>query len=63
MINEQDIIFDELYPEVSEELDAQFITMVKEIKEELDIPSNIMDTIVQTWVEGISEVMPKGVEQ
>ena len=62
MITEQDIIFDELYPEVSEELDAQFITMVKEIKEELDIPSNIMDTIVQTWVEGISEVMPKEVE-
>ena len=62
MINEQDIIFDELYPEVSEELDTQFITMVKEIKEELDIPSNIMETIVQTWVEGISEVMPKEVE-
>jgi hypothetical protein len=62
MITEQDIIFDELYPEVSEELDAQFITMVKEIKEELDIPSNIMETIVQTWVEGISEVMPKEVE-
>ena len=62
MITEQDIIFDELYPEVSEELDTQFITMVKEIKEELDIPSNIMDTIVQTWVEGISEVMPKEVE-
>lgn len=62
MTTEQDIIFDELYPEVSEELDAQFITMVKEIKEELDIPSNIMDTIVQTWVEGISEVMPKEVE-
>jgi len=36
--------------------------MVKEIKEELDIPSNIMGTIVQTWVEGISEVMPKEVE-
>jgi len=62
MITEQDIIFDELYPEVSEELDTQFITMVKEIKEELDIPSNIMETIVQTWVEGISEVMPKEVE-
>jgi hypothetical protein len=62
MTTEQDIIFDELYPEVSEELDAQFITMVKEIKEELDIPSNIMETIVQTWVEGISEVMPKEVE-
>ena len=62
MTTEQDIIFDELYSEVSEELDAQFITMVKEIKEELDIPSNIMETIVQTWVEGISEVMPKEVE-
>jgi hypothetical protein len=62
MTTEQDIIFDELYPEVSEELDTQFITMVKEIKEELDIPSNIMETIVQTWVEGISEVMPKEVE-
>ena len=34
MITEQDIIFDELYPEVSEELDAQFITIIKEIKEE-----------------------------
>jgi len=59
MITEQDIIFDELYPEVSEELDAQFIAMVKEIKEELGISDRMMENIIYTWVEGISQVMAK----
>jgi len=62
MITEQDIIFDELYPEVSEELDAQFITIIKEIKEELGISDTMMENIIYTWVEGISQVMAKGEE-
>ena len=52
MITEQDIIFDELYPAVSEELDTQFIIMVNEIKEELNIPDNLMKIIVESWIKG-----------
>ena len=58
MITEQDIIFDNLYPEVAEKLDAILDEVITDIEEDWGINNNMMMRIVETWSLGVSVRLP-----
>ena len=62
MINEQDIIFDELYPEVSEKLDAIMDEVIADIEDDWGIQHSMMIKIVEEWSRGVSARLPLTVE-
>jgi len=62
MINEQDIIFDELYPEVSEKLDAIMDEVIWDLADEIGVNHSMMMKIVEEWSRGASDRLPLTVE-
>jgi hypothetical protein len=62
MITEQDIIFDELYPEVSEKLDAIMDEVIADIEDDWGIQHSMMIKIVEEWSRGVSARLPLTVE-
>ena len=62
MITEQDIIFDELYPEVSEKLDAIMDEVIWDLADEMGVNHSMMMKIVEEWSRGASDRLPLTVE-
>ena len=62
MITEQDIIFDELYPEVSERLDAIMDEVIWDLVDEMGVNHSMMMKIVEEWSRGASDRLPLTVE-
>ena len=62
MITEQDIIFDELYPEVSEKLDAIMDEVIWDLADEMGVNHSMMMKIVEEWARGASDRLPLTVE-
>ena len=62
MITEQDIIFDELYPEVSEKLDAIMDEVIWDLVDEMGVNHSMMMKIVEEWSRGVSDRLPLTVE-
>lgn len=58
MINEQDIIFDNLYPDIADKLDAILDEVIADIEEEWGINNDMMMRIVDTWSLGVSVRLP-----
>ena len=55
MTTEQDIIFDELYPEVSKKLDHILDEVLWDLEDEMGIHHSMMMKIVETWSEGVAD--------
>ena len=62
MTTEQDIIFDELYPEVSEKLDAIMDEVIWDLADEMGVNHSMMMKIVEEWSRGASDRLPLTVE-
>ena len=62
MITEQDIIFDNLYPEVSEKLDAIMDDVIWDLVDEMGVNHSMMMKIVEEWSKGASDRLPLTVE-
>ena len=62
MITEQDIIFDNLYPEVSEKLDAIMDEVIWDLADEMGVNHSMMMKIVEEWSKGASNRLPLTVE-
>ena len=62
MITEQDIIYDELYPEVSEKLDAIMDEVIWDLADEMGVNHSMMMKIVEAWSRGASDRIPIKVE-
>tara|TARA_R100000963_G_scaffold34353_2_gene27881 strand:- start:992 stop:1246 length:255 start_codon:yes stop_codon:yes gene_type:complete len=58
MITEQDIIFDNIYEEVSKKLDWVLDEVIEEIEDDWGINKDMMMKIVETWSEGVSARLP-----
>ena len=58
MITEQDIIFDNLYPEVSEKLDAIMDEVIWDLADEMGVNHSMMMKIVEEWSKGASDRLP-----
>jgi len=58
MITEQDIIFDNLYEDIAEQLDAILDEVIADIEEDWGISSDMMMRIVETWSSGVSIRLP-----
>ena len=62
MITEQDIIFDNLYPEVAQKLDAIVDEVIADLEDEMGIQHSMMMMIVEEWSLGVSVRLPLEVE-
>ena len=58
MITEQDIIFDNIYEEVSKKLYWVLDEVIEEIEDDWGINKDMMMKIVETWSEGVSARLP-----
>lgn len=58
MITEQDIIFDNLYPDIADKLDAILDEVIADIEDEWGINNDMMMRIVDTWSLGVSVRLP-----
>jgi len=58
MITEQDIIFDNLYPDISEKLDSILDEVIADIEDDWGIQHSIMMKIVEEWSRGVSDRLP-----
>lgn len=58
MITEQDIILDNLYPDIAEKLDAILDEVIADIEEDWGINNDMMMKIVEIWSEGVSYRLP-----
>ena len=58
VINEQDILFDNIYEEVAKRLDWVLDEAIEEIEDEWGISNDLMMKIVETWSEGVSARLP-----
>ena len=58
VINEQDIIFDNIYEEVAKRLDWVLDEVIEEIEDGWGINKDMMMKIVETWSEGVSVRLP-----
>ena len=58
MITEQDIIFDNIYEEVSKKLDWVLDEVIEEIEDDWGINNDMMMRIVETWSVGVSARLP-----
>lgn len=62
MITEQDIIFDNLYPEVSEKLDAIMDEVIWDLADEMGVNHSMMMKIVEEWSRKVADRLPLTVE-
>ena len=62
MITEQDIIFDNLYPDVSKKLDAIMDEVIWDLVDEMGVNHSMMMKIVEEWSKGASDRLPLTVE-
>jgi hypothetical protein len=58
MITEQDIIFDELYPDVSVKLDSILDEVIADIEDEWGIQHSMMMKIVEEWSRKVADRLP-----
>ena len=58
VINEQDILFDNVYEEVAKRLDWVLDEVIGEIEDEWGINNDLMMKIVETWSQGVSVRLP-----
>ena len=58
VINEQDILFDNIYEEVAKRLDWVLDEAIEEIEDEWGISNDLMMKIVETWSQGVSVRLP-----
>ena len=58
VINEQDILFDNIYEEVAKRLDWVLDEVIEEIEDEWGINNDLMMKIVETWSQGVSVRLP-----
>ena len=58
MITEQDIIFDELYPDISEKLDAILDEVIADIEDDWGIQHSMMMKIVEEWSRKVADRLP-----
>ena len=58
VINEQDILFDNIYEEVAKRLDWVLDEVIGEIEDEWGINNDLMMKIVETWSQGVSVRLP-----
>ena len=58
VINEQDILFDNVYEEVAKRLDWVLDEVIEEIEDEWGINNDLMMKIVETWSQGVSVRLP-----
>ncbi len=58
MTTEQDIILDNLYPDIAEKLDAILDEVIADIEEDWGISNDMMMKIVEIWSEGVSYRLP-----
>ena len=58
MITEQDIIFDNLYPEVSEKLDAIMDEAIWDLADEMGVNHSMMMKIVEEWSRKVADRLP-----
>ena len=58
VINEQDILFDNIYEEVAKRLDWVLDEVIEEVEDEWGINNDLMMKIVETWSQGVSVRLP-----
>ena len=58
MITEQDIIFDNLYPDISEKLDAILDEVIADIEDDWGIQHSMMMKIVEEWSRKVADRLP-----
>ena len=58
VINEQDILFDNIYEEVAKRLDWVLDEVIEEIEDEWGINNDLMMKIVETWSQWVSVRLP-----
>ena len=58
VINEQDILFDNIYEAVAKRLDWVLDEVIEEIEDEWGINNDLMMKIVETWSQGVSVRLP-----
>tara|TARA_R110002020_G_scaffold165002_1_gene352216 strand:+ start:706 stop:906 length:201 start_codon:yes stop_codon:yes gene_type:complete len=58
MITEQDIIFDNLYEDIAEQLDAILDEVIGDIQHDEGIHHDVMMRILETWSLGVSVRLP-----
>ena len=58
MITEQDIIFDNLYEDIEEQLDAILDEVIADIQHDEGIHHDVMMRILETWSLGVSARLP-----
>ena len=58
VLNEQDILFDNVYEEVAKRLDWVLDEVIEEIEDEWGINNDLMMKIVETWSQGVSVRLP-----
>ena len=62
MITEQDIIFDNLYEDIAEQLDAIMDEVIWDLADEMGVNHSMMMKIVEEWSKGVSDRLPLTVE-
>ena len=62
MITEQDIIFDNLYPDISEKLDSILDEVIADIEDDWGIQHSMMMKIVEEWSRKVADRLPLTVE-
>ena len=62
MIREQDIIFDNLYEDIAEQLDAIMDEVIWDLADEMGVNHSMMMNIVEEWSKGVSDRLPLTVE-
>ena len=62
MITEQDIIFDNLYPDISAKLDSILDEVIADIEDDWGIQHSMMMKIVEEWSRKVVDRLPLTVE-
>ena len=62
MITEQDIIFDNLYPDISAKLDSILDEVIADIEDDWGIQHSMMMKIVEEWSRKVADRLPLTVE-
>ena len=62
MITEQDIIFDNLYPDIADKLDSILDEVIADIEDDWGIQHSMMMKIVEEWSRKVADRLPLTVE-
>ena len=62
MITEQDIIFDNLYPDIADKLDAIMDEVIWDLADEMGVNHSMMMKIVEEWSRKVADRLPLTVE-